>query len=321
MKKNSKQSFFKWKKLILLGSIAALLLLFLLTGLYNYKIPHLLPVGCGPAGPNVPREAFQKVWTRQNIMLTGIGDSITRGYGAKAGLNYFDLLKENNKSKYPKMEGIDLKNVLPNIKAVNISVDYSTTRYHIDTQLPQLETQAEDVFGIVVITSGGNDLIHNYGRIAPKDGALYGCSFQQGLIWTENIKQRIEIILKETMKKFPGGCEIFLSNIYDPTDGLSDPQKVFMARWSDGTKVLELTNNKIEQLCNSYENVHLVDIHSEFLGHGIHCREPWRKNYRKDDPHFWYDVILEDPNPRGYDAIRRLFLLKMIKVLPDRLKS
>jgi len=63
--------------------------------------------------------------------------------------------------------------------------------------------------------------------------------------------------------------------------------------------------------------VHLVDIHTPFLGHGIHCDEPWRKYYHKDDPSFWYAPILEDPNIRGHDAIRRLFLNEMIRVYAE----
>jgi hypothetical protein len=78
-------------------------------------------------------------------------------------------------------------------------------------------------------------------------------------------------------------------------------------------------NQKITELCDEYENVHLVDIHSPFLGHGIHCRDFWLKHYHKNDPHYWYYTNLEDPNPRGYDAIRRLFLLEMTEILPEKL--
>ena len=74
-----------------------------------------------------------------------------------------------------------------------------------------------------------------------------------------------------------------------------------------------LFNQVIAHVCDSYENVHLVDIHSAFLGHGIHCRDRRNPYFREDDPHYWYFDNLEDPNDRGYDAIRRLFLLEMIR--------
>ena len=57
--------------------------------------------------------------------------------------------------------------------------------------------------------------------------------------------------------------------------------------------------------------VHLVDLHGAFLGHGIHCTQPWQPHYRFSDPHYWYYANLEDPNDRGYDALRRLFLIEI----------
>jgi len=66
-----------------------------------------------------------------------------------------------------------------------------------------------------------------------------------------------------------------------------------------------------------YAHVHGVNLHETFLGHGIHCRQFWRAPYRAEDPHSWYFTNLEDPNDRGYDAIRRLFLIEMAKVVPE----
>ena len=128
------------------------------------------------------------------------------------------------------------------------------------------------------------------------------------------LKGRLDTLLTDLNAKFPGGCDIFFANIFDPTDGVGDPQTVMMNRWPACVKVLTLANEKIAELCEQYPNVHLVDIHSEFLGHGIHCDEFLRKHYHKDDPHFWYAPILEDPNIRGHDAIRRLYLNEMVRV-------
>jgi len=61
--------------------------------------------------------------------------------------------------------------------------------------------------------------------------------------------------------------------------------------------------------------VHLVDVHKVMLGHGIHCRHHDNPNYHEDDPTYWYYFNLEDPNRRGYDAIRRAFLNAMIEAL------
>ena len=212
------------------------------------------------------------------------------------------------------MKDRDLSGVFPNLKAKNVAVDYTISQEHIDRQLPKIPHYNKSIHGIIVLTSGGNDLIHDYGRSEPKHDAMYGCTYKQSQEWCELLKTRLDTLLKGLMERFPGGCDIFFANIYDPTDGVGDPQTMMMARWPDCVKVLALANQKIAELCEQYPNVHLVDIHSEFLGHGIHCDEPWRKHYRKDDPHFWYAPILEDPNIRGHDAIRRLFLNEMIRI-------
>jgi hypothetical protein len=57
-----------------------------------------------------------------------------------------------------------------------------------------------------------------------------------------------------------------------------------------------------------HKTVHVVPVHETFLGHGIHCRQFWRANYDWRDPHYWYFENIEDPNDRGYDALRRIFL-------------
>ncbi|TFG49916.1 MAG: SGNH/GDSL hydrolase family protein, partial [Candidatus Brocadiia bacterium] len=283
-------------------------------------ITRILPVGSGPAGPVVSAEPFNASWYEGKVVLVGIGDSITNGFGASEEHGYFSLLAHNDDKFYPEMKGRDLNNVLPKLRSANYSQDYTISQQHIDYQVSAIPKMSDDIFGIIVITSGGNDLIHDYGRSPAADGAMYGCTYEQALVWTENLKQRQIQILEGVMAKFPGGCEIFFANIYDPTDGVGDPAKAGLPQWPDCMKVIAMANRNISDLSDRYDNVHLVDIHSAFLGHGIHCKDFWRDNYQKDDPNFWYYLNLEDPNPRGYDAIRRLFLLKMAEVLPWRLK-
>lgn len=283
-------------------------------GLRVYNAIRVRPMGTGPAGPTIAAEPFQKRWLDKPVVFLGLGDSITRGLGATKELTYVPLLLHNDDAFYPDMAGRDLSHVLTIQSHHNYAQDYTVSQEHIDRQLVKIPQYDQSVHGIVVLTSGGNDLIHDYGRSEPVDGAMYGCTYKQAQVWCENLKTRLDTLLNGLMQKFPGGCEIFFANIYDPTDGVGDPQTIGLPRWRDCTKVLALTNQKIAELCDQYPNVHLVDIHSEFLGHGIHCDEPWRKHYRKDDPHYWYYTNLEDPNLRGFDAVRRLFLQKMIEV-------
>lgn len=274
-------------------------------------------VGSGPAGPPVAINAFQKIWSTNQFVLIGVGDSVTAGFGASDKHSYFELLLHNDDVIYPDMKGRDLQHVLPSLTFQNLSVSYTISEEHLKDQVPRMRLYPPDVRGIVVITTGGNDLIHDYGRSAPRDGAMYGCTYEQALQWKENFRARLKAILEGVTAKFPGGCEIFLANIYDPTDGVGDIQHANLAlpAWPEGLKVLPLFNEIIAEVCHSYTNVHLVDFHATFLGHGIHCGDRRNTYYCKEDPHYWYFENLEDPNDRGYDAIRRLFLNEICRIL------
>jgi hypothetical protein len=85
----------------------------------------------------------------------------------------------------------------------------------------------------------------------------------------------------------------------------------------DGLRIHAAYNQVIHRAAANRDRVHLVPIHATFLGHGSHCTQFWRASYRRDDPHYWYFSNVEDPNDRGYDALRRIFLWEMIRVLPD----
>jgi lysophospholipase L1-like esterase len=270
-------------------------------------------IGKGPAGPVVPRDAFQAVWTSRPVLLLGIGDSITDGYGASKGRSYFNRLIANSPDEFPGMKGVCLGSVLPNLKHRNLAVSGSTSLEHQAHQLAGLEIQPRDVFGLVVMTTGGNDLIHHYGRTPPQEGAMYGATLEQARPWVEAFDHRLKGMLDRLNICFPGGCEVFLANIYDPTDGVGDTERAGLPAWPDCLQILEAYNSVIAHCANERPNVHLVNLHDEFLGHGIHCAQPWHAHYRSADPHYWYYTNLEDPNDRGYDAIRRLFLLEIAR--------
>lgn len=273
------------------------------------------PVGSGSAGPKVPRELFASEWGSRDVILLGIGDSITAGYGARRGYSYFDRLAVNPSDEFPDMLDISLSSVFPNLKTNNLAISGTTSIQHGAQQIPQLDTLFSDVRGIVVLTTGGNDIIHDYGRSPPREGAMYGASREQASLWIDAFDRRLGDMIDRIHAAFPQGCDVFLANIYDPTDDIGDIESAGLPPWDDGLAILRAYNKIIAQCASSRSYVHLVNIHGAFLGHGIHCTQLWRTHYQWDDPHYWYFENLEDPNERGYDAIRRLFLLKMAEVL------
>jgi len=142
---------------------------------------------------------------------------------------------------------------------------------------------------------------------------MYGASRDEAKPWVENFKQRLDSTIGQIENRFPGGCEIYLANIFDPTDGLGDADHAGLPAWKDSMAVLDAYNAAILHAAEGHPDVHVVDVHGAFLGHGIHCTQFWRAHFDRHDPHYWFYFNLEDPNDRGYDVIRRLFLIEMAK--------
>lgn len=272
------------------------------------------PIGTGPAGPTVPREPWTRVWSTRPVVLIGLGDSVTAGFGAPPPQSYFNRLVSNPDDEFPEMLGICLKAVFPNLKALNLSISGTISIEHLREQIPKIERFGPETLGLVVMTSGGNDLIHSYGRNPPEEGAMFGARLDQARPWIENFEKRLGDMFEKVIACFPGGCHIFIADIYDPTDGVGDIEHAGLPPWPDGEAILSEYNAVIRRSASRFPQVRVIPMHDAFLGHGIHCRRWWTRHYRREDPHYWYYDNLEDPNPRGYDAIRRLFLLEIEKV-------
>ena len=143
-----------------------------------------------------------------------------------------------------------------------------------------------NVVGLIVMTTGGNDLIHNYGRTPPREQAMYGSTWAQAAPWIANFEQRLNLMIEQINSRFPAGCHIFLANIFDPTDGLGDVQRTGLPAWRDGLRIVAAYNSVIEKCAGKHAFVHVVDIHGAFLGHGIHCTQFWSAHYDTKDPHY-----------------------------------
>lgn len=290
------------------------------TTVYRYY-RYARPVGEGPAGPAVSRDAFTGTWTNRPVVLLGLGDSVTQGLGASPAKSYFTRLVKNPKDEFADMQEICLSKVLPGLQPLNLSISGTTSIECVDYQLPKLTPNGPDVFGIVVITTGGNDVIHNYGRTPAREGAMFGAKATEITDWVNHFEQRLDTIADRIRAAFPGGCHIFIANIYDPTDGDGDIQLAGLPSWFDGLKVLAAYNDVIARFSDRHDDVSLIDIRTAFLGHGVHCTHFWHPMYCQPDPHYWYWDNLEDPNDRGYDAIRRLFLIEIARVVPALLRG
>lgn len=276
---------------------------------FNYHLSE----GTGPAGPAVPLEPFGAPWTNRRVLLIGIGDSVTAGFGARPGYSYFDRLVKNPPDEWDDMRGRSLSAVIPNLTSRNLAVSGSNSLQHVRQIEEKLEKQPEDVFGLVVMTSGGNDLLHWYGRTPPREGAMYGASHAEAQPWIDAFEIRINQMFQLLQDRLPGGCRIFIADIYDPSDGRGHPESVGLPPWPDVVGIHSAYNAAIQRAASKHSCVRIVPMYDAFLGHGVHCRKFWTTHYRFGDPHYWYSFNLEDPNERGYDAIRRVYLNEMLR--------
>src|ERR1035437_9419980 len=141
------------RRLIGLASLGLVLVLAALTYVHFW---HRWPIGVGPAGPRVSRETFGKSWLDRQVLLVGIGDSITAGFGATPGHSYFSRLVANPGDEFEDMKGLCLSAVLPRLKATNVAVSGSISREHLERQIARLGRADSNTLGLIVITTGGN---------------------------------------------------------------------------------------------------------------------------------------------------------------------
>ena len=228
------------------------------------------PICVGPAGPNVPRSLLEGTWTEREILLVAIGDSVTKGFGAREGYGYMARLVASPADKWEEMRGVTLSAVLPNLSLKNIAVSGSNSLQHINDIQQKSIVQNDDGFGLVVMTTGGNDSIHNYGRTPPREGAMYGASLSEAKPWVDAFETRLSQMLDLLNERFPDGCAIFVADIYDPTDGDGDVVNAGLPPWTDGVAIHNQYNKIIYRCAKSHQNVFVVPMYNAFLGHGIH---------------------------------------------------
>ncbi|MFO1008085.1 MAG: SGNH/GDSL hydrolase family protein [Planctomycetaceae bacterium] len=252
-------------------------------------------------------------------MLLGLGDNATHGLGTPSAHTYFQRLVINPPDEFADMRGICLSKVLPKLQQLNLAKSGTSSINCVDQQLPLLKPYSPDTFGIVVITIGNNDLIHDFGRTPPRDGALFGTKITNTSGLVKNFERRLEAIHARINTTFPGGYQIYIANIPDLVDGEDDIERTGLPPWPEWQYLLASYNRTISLFAKHNPHVTWVDIRTGFLGHGIHCTHFWHPRYHEDDPHSWFLNDIEGPNHRGHDAIRRRFLLEMANELPDRL--
>jgi lysophospholipase L1-like esterase len=244
------------------------------------------------------RKENQKVLGHQ--CYVALGDSMLIDYYAGGpGWGAASLLYKNLDDAYPDWRGKDLATLYPGIGFYNLTSDGATTDTVFNWQLPKVPT-GENQATIIIITVGGNDLLHHYG-VPEEKGEKLSYEMKVKLI-------KIISYLQDPVR-FPKPPRIYIGNIYDPSDGIGNLEKEGYSRWPNGLKVLDHWNKRIEEVAQE-KGLTLVDIHRHFLGHGVNYNDPSGKYYHPEDNTPWLWLVIE-PNSRGAHEIRKLFWEKI----------
>ena len=233
------------------------------------------------------------------VRVVYLGDSITAGAGASEdALAYTALLREDRSSTWSDSADLDLESLYGDLEVIDVSQGGATTGSLLAYQLPALDDALGDsVPGetLVVMTIGGNDV----------RSALNPLADTQSIV--DKVVRNIETAVLDLQGRFPDGAYIYLTNVYEPTDGVGQWGGCFWAMdFSDRLPVLYDGEAELYALGERL-GVAVLDLRGHFYGHGFHHRDTQLEVHHPDDPTLWFAGDCIHPNDRGHHEIRRLF--------------
>lgn len=245
--------------------------------------------------------------------LVVVGDSISDVGGSGGGQTpfYRTLLVQNDDTLYPDWTGLDLHTCWgldPTAGVVKVSKGgaVATETSMASVLLKQAQSIPTKLEGpvLVVGTIGGNDVTSGLADV---------------LFNKPKVQSDIDAFIKgftDTMDdltqadRFGPGVkvDVLMTNIYDPTGGTGDFTYApagkscggMFALWPAGQSTagpLQDWNDAMAKAAAKYPNVHLLDMHAQFLGHQVNT----------PDPTNWYHGDCIHPNAIGQEKIRELF--------------
>ena len=106
---------------------------------------------------------------------------------------------------------------------------------------------------------------------------------------------------------FPDGTWIYLTNVYEPSDGVGQADACFFGLdLAYALDSLEQVNAAVRAQSEEY-GIAWLDMNGHFKGHGYYAEDPDNAYHHPDDPSLWFDSDCIHPNDRGHHEIRRQF--------------
>jgi lysophospholipase L1-like esterase len=207
--------------------------------------------------------------------------------GNVAPLGAASLTFKNSEEFWPDEIGNDLISRFPGIELVNVAEDGATIGDVFGEQLTRVEETDEPV--LITLTIGGNDLLSAYGN-RPKKALLEKIE--------RDVAEAYDFLVDHLRERFPNGT-LIVNTIYDPSDRSGKIPGVYDEIGPLPLEILDRMNDHIRALAIGTPRVLLADLYAQFLGHGVSVGD--------DDRWYWRRSLIE-PNARGANEIRRLWL-------------
>jgi lysophospholipase L1-like esterase len=207
--------------------------------------------------------------------------------GSVAPLGAASLTYKNSEELWPDELGNDLISRYPGIELVNVASDGATIGEVFGEQLTQVEDTNDPV--LITLTIGGNDLLSAFGN-RPKKALLEKIE--------RDIAEAYDFLVDHLRGRFPHGT-LIVNTIYDPSDRSGKIPGVYDEIGPLPLEILDRMNDHIRALAIGTPRVVLADLYAHFLGHGVSVGD--------DDRWYWKRSLIE-PNARGANEIRRLWL-------------
>jgi lysophospholipase L1-like esterase len=227
------------------------------------------------------------------VAYCALGDSISIDeYAGGPGRGGASLLARNRDDDFPAWRGRDFATTRPELGFRLLATDGATTRSLLQTQLPRLAA-ADVVPRVVTLSVGGNDLLSAYGDT------------RRALEVVAAVRAGVRQALTRLRTRMTAAHPIVVATVYDPSDGTGATAQVGLPPWPDVVAVLAELNHALREVAAAHHAL-VADVHSRFLGHGLHRGHPGQGDPRPADRELWYCHLIE-PNAWGADAVRAAF--------------
>jgi lysophospholipase L1-like esterase len=224
-----------------------------------------------------------------------LGDSITAGSGASSNNSYRALLGEQLEAQF----GADIQiDNCSNGGAVNADL--------LDNQIPECFPETEQANTLVIITSGGNDIVRS---------AVNKPDVETGKAAVDDLVADLEAALDffADDANFSNGVSVIYANVYEYTDATGNLDSCRLAslaglsgQWDAGLEIYGYLESEYMRLAIE-RGFDMLFLEEMFCGHGWNRDDPDGPCY-EDRGELWMSNDCIHPNEAGHAAIADGFM-------------